>query len=106
MKKLAIAAALMMGVSGIALAQTSTPTSPSAPPAASTTAPPSTTAGSGSSMPSAIHTEADVKQRLEHEGYSQVTDVKKDKDGYTAKAMKGGKQVSVDVDQKGKIEAK
>ena len=103
-KTMAVAAALALGVSGLALAQTST-TQPSKP-GTGTTAPstgaPSTTAGSGSS----VMTEADVKQKLEKEGYSQVTDVKKDKDGYTAKAMKGGKQVMLDIDKSGKVEAK
>jgi hypothetical protein len=106
MKTLAIAAALAMGVSGLALAQTSTPTAPSTPPAARSTTQPSTTSGSGSSSATAIHSEADVKQKLESQGYSNVTDVKKDKDGYTAKAMKDGKQVSLDVDNSGKIEMK
>src|SRR5262249_31523842 len=104
-KTMAIAATLALGVSGLALAQTST-TAPTKP-GSGTTAPSagtssSTTAGSGSS----VMTEADVKQKLEKEGYSQVTDVKKDKDGYTAKAMKGGKQVMLDVDKNGKVQAK
>jgi hypothetical protein len=58
------------------------------------------------SMPTTIMTEADVKQKLEHEGYTQITEVRREKDGYTAKAMKGGKQVTLDIDSSGKVKAK
>jgi hypothetical protein len=57
-------------------------------------------------MPTTIMTEADVKQKLEHEGYTQITEVRREKDGYTAKAMKGGKQVTLDIDSSGKVKAK
>jgi hypothetical protein len=50
--------------------------------------------------------EAQVKQRLEADGYSDVSDVHKDKDGWTAKAQHNGKQVTVDVDSTGKIETR
>jgi hypothetical protein len=118
-KTFALAAALTLSVSGLALAQATAPApSPTAPstaapstgiaPTTPGTAPsssattPGSTAGSGSTM----MTEADVRQKLEQEGYSQISDLKKDKDGYTAKGMKGGKQVTLGVDATGKVEAK
>jgi hypothetical protein len=51
-------------------------------------------------------TEADVRKKLESEGYTQVTDIKQDKDGFMAKAMKDGKQVSLDIDSNGMVEQK
>src|SRR4051794_25684449 len=105
-KTLAVATALTFGISGLAFAQSSS-TSPKSPPPASgsatttqqapsssspsTTSPssPSATSRSTAGSGSTNMTEADVKQKLESQGYSNVTDIKKDKDGYTAKAMKG-----------------
>lgn len=54
---------------------------------------------------SAMKSEQDVTKRLRADGYSDITGVKQDKNGYTASAMKNGKRVRVAVDANGKIEA-
>ncbi len=54
---------------------------------------------------SAMKTDQDVSKKLQEAGYSNVTDVKPGKNGYTASAMKNGKRVRVAVDANGKIEA-
>lgn len=61
------------------------------------------TSGTSSSMQMS---EQDVKKKLEGEGYSDISDVQKNKDGYMAKAMKDGKQVTLDVDGKGNVSTK
>ncbi len=99
----AIAAALFFGASSLAMAQ-STTSAPSATPAPIERSAPGSTNLSGSS--SAMMNEAQVKQRLEADGYSSVSDVRKDKDGWSAKAMHNGKNVTVDIDNSGKIESK
>ena len=66
-----------------------------------------TTSGSATvtapGVQSAMKSDQDVKKKLESVGYSDVTDIKQDKNGYTASAMKNGKRVKVDVDANGKI---
>lgn len=100
----AIATALLLGASSLAMAQ-STTTSPSATPAPGSA--PSMNSSSGlSGSSSAPMNEAQVKQRLEADGYSNVSDVHKDKDGWAAKAMHNGKSVTVGLDSAGKIETK
>jgi hypothetical protein len=42
-------------------------------------------------------------KKLQAAGYSDVTDIKPDKNGYTASALKGGKRVKVAIDADGKI---
>jgi hypothetical protein len=66
------------------------------------------TTGSATTTPgpqSAMKTDQDVTKKLQDAGYSNVTDVKPGKNGYTASAMKNGKRVRVAVDANGKIEA-
>jgi hypothetical protein len=48
-------------------------------------------------------TEKNAQLALEKAGYTKVTNVKSGPEGVTAKAMKDGKQVSVVVDNMGKI---
>ena len=48
--------------------------------------------------------EQDVKKKLTGAGYSSVTDLKPNGDGYTAMATKNGKKVKLDIDNTGKIE--
>ena len=55
---------------------------------------------------SSITTEAQARSRLEAEGYSDIQDLKKDRDGWVGKAMKNGKRVAVDVDKDGDIDVK
>lgn len=130
MKMAAIAAALALGASTLALAQTATPV-PSEKPTtgaegagsvAAPTAGPGTvgtsekpavgtagggsvgaeTAGSGTSNAPVRMTPADVKEALERQGYSDVTDVDETLDGFTARAMKGGKEMQLKVDRSGR----
>jgi hypothetical protein len=54
-------------------------------------------------------TEEQIKQKLEGEGFSQVTEVKKvpvTKYRWTAKAMQAGKQKDVTIDELGHVSAK
>ena len=60
-------------------------------------APPATSTAPG--KPSA----QEIKTRLESLGYTQVKDVSPTPEGITAKAMKGGKPVTVVVDSAGKV---
>jgi hypothetical protein len=103
-------AAMVLGASSLAFAQTAT-TTPTEPSTSPRLTPPT-----GASHPPAATTpttqqramrmtEADVKKTLADAGYTSVTNVKPDKDGYTAMAVKGGKKMRVDVDGNGKIEA-
>jgi hypothetical protein len=114
LKTVAMIGAMLLGSSALALAQTSpTTTSPST---STTTAPSNTTgATSGSTSSSstttapgpqsAMKSEQDVTKRLRAEGYSDVTGVKQDKNGYTASAMKNGKRVKVEIDADGNIQS-
>jgi hypothetical protein len=79
---------------------------PSTSPSTSTEAPnTSATGSSGSSSGAMKLSEQDVRKKVESEGYTNVSDIKQDRNGYTAKAMKGGKEVTLDVDNTGKVEA-
>ena len=108
-KTAAIAAALTLGVSSLAMAQTSAPTQSAKPGASSTgtTAPSassgtSTTQSSGSGASGKMNA-ADLKSHLEKEGYSGVTDIQPDANGYTARATRDGKEVSLNIDAAGKV---
>jgi hypothetical protein len=109
MRKITSAAAvtaLLIGASSLAMAQTATPgtvpgTGAGAPPALGS----SGAAGSNgmSSSKTAIKTEAQAKQKLEASGYANIANVHQAGDGWAAKAMKNGEQVSVLIDASGKI---
>jgi len=128
LKTIGAIGALLLGTSTLALAQQTAPStmqgtgsqgttmSPSVgqpqggsrtPMATPQNAPPSRTMGSSNTAPgpqtASKMTEQDVKKKLEGAGYSSVTDVKPDKNGYTAMATKNGKKVKVDIDANGKI---
>ena len=62
------------------------------------------TAGSGTSAQ--VTDQAQVKQRLEQQGYTNVQNVRKDRMGWTAKAKKDGQQVTVNVDNSGQIKTR
>lgn len=116
-----ILAVATLGLGSAAFAQTSP--APSQAPSAAPTAPSTTpSAPSGSDTRSGVTprsgtstqsgtattgkamTEADVRQELLKQGYSNVSDVKKKGDHFEAKALKDGKQVSLNVDGKtGKV---
>ena len=103
MKRTIVTLATLLAAAGIAHAQTTTPSSPSAttPPAggATTTMP----SGSASGTAGAL-TESAVKSKIEASGYTNVSSLKKDSAGnWTAKATKGGQQVAVSVDAQGTV---
>jgi periplasmic protein CpxP/Spy len=126
----AVATALLLGASSLAIAADNTSPGTTAPSAATggaaggtTVAPPSATGGttgqstdspkapgtkaatSGTSSPKM--TDAQVKEKLEQDGYTKITDLKEQTDGtWMGKAMHNGKEVSVDVDQSGMVTAK
>ena len=45
-------------------------------------------------------TKDQVKAKIEAAGYTKVSDIRREKDHYDAKAMKDGKEVALDVDAK------
>jgi hypothetical protein len=126
----AVATALLLGASSLAIAADNTSPGTTAPSAATggaaagtTVAPPTATGGttgqstdsakapatkdatSGTSLPKM--TDAQVKQKLEMAGFTKIIDLKEQKDGtWMGKAMQNGKAVSVDVDQTGVVTAK
>jgi hypothetical protein len=130
LKTVAMIGAMLLGGSAFALAQTnSTAMSPSGSTAAPSNMmapvtqptdgshPPMqtptkgrTTGSSSSTMtpaPSpqaAMRADQEITRRLQAAGYSSVTDIKQDKNGYTASALKDGKRVRIDIDSNGRIE--
>jgi hypothetical protein len=114
MLKMTVAAALLFGASSLAMAQTMAPQPPlqggpgptmqsPPPPIQHDGLNPQRTDLSGSS--SALMDEAQVKQKLETDGYRDVSDIKRGANGWTALAMFNGKRMTVDIDNTGKIEA-
>ena len=91
----ALAAILCLAGAPAVLAQIKSPS----PPAASS----STTAGSGTTSAPGKMSDQDVKKKLESEGYTQVKDVTSTPEGMTAKAMKGGKAVTIVIDSSGHV---
>ena len=96
MKKLLIATLIVSATSFGALAQTST-TSPMPAPKAD--------ADKNAPLPGAnSFTEGQAKSRLEANGYSNVTDLKKDENGvWKGSATNAGAKVNVSVDYRGNI---
>jgi hypothetical protein len=102
---LAITAALLLGASGYALAESAHPQSSTS--GASSSHNPSTSDPS-SSFPleggpphlSVQMSESQMRQRLEQQGYSDVTL------HYAGTAQKNGKQVQIEVDSGGKVTEK
>jgi hypothetical protein len=101
LKTATLTAAVLVAVSPLAMAQTSTGT---------TTHPSATTSGSSAATGTAgssAMSESQLKRQLEQQGYS---DVKLHEDSATAQkgdwsgtAKKGGKEVNIHVDQAGKV---
>lgn len=94
MKKLIVASLLAMAASFGAMAQTST-TAPT----------PTSPVDANAPLPGAnSFTEGQAKSRLEANGYTDVTDLKKDDNGvWKGSAMNAGAKVSVSVDYRGNI---
>jgi hypothetical protein len=103
MKTALTAAAVLLSVSTLAIAQTS-PTNPSTRPA--TPSPSGTTTspggGSGTSAPSRAISGEEIKDALEKGGYSNVQ-VRPGGSGHRVTAMKDGKQVEMEVDATGTV---
>ena len=102
---LAIAAALLFGASGYALAESAHPQSSTS--GASSSHNPSTSDPTSSFPPegaphysSGQMSESQMKQRLEQQGYSNVTL------HYAGTAQKNGKQVQIEVDSGGNVTEK
>ncbi len=95
MKKLIIASLIATATSFSAMGQTST-TSPAPTPAP---------ADANAPLPGAnSFTEGQAKSRLEDNGYTNVTDLKKDENGvWKGKATSAGASVNVSVDYRGNI---
>ena len=108
LKKASMAAALLLGVSSFALAQTSSTTTTPAPTtgAGTTGAGMSGTAATGTSG-SSVMSESQVMRELEQQGYSDIH-LREDtattqKGDWTGTAKKGGKEVNIHVDPSGKV---
>jgi hypothetical protein len=102
---LAITAALLLGASGYALAESAHPQSSTS--GASSSHDPSTSAPTSSFPPESpphlsvqMMSESQMRQRLEQQGYSDVTL------HYAGTAQKNGKQVQIEVDSGGKVTEK
>jgi hypothetical protein len=102
---LAITAALLLGASGYALAESAHPQSSTS--GASSSHNPSTSDPSSSFPPeggpphlSVQMSESQMRQRLEQQGYSNVTL------HYAGTAQKNGKQVQIEVDSGGEVTEK
>src|SRR5258705_13971076 len=100
---LAITAALLLGASGYALAESAHPQSSTS--GASSSHNPSMSDQTSSFPPSGAPnssqmSESQIKQRLEQQGYSNVTL------HYAGTAQKNGKQVQIEVDSGGKVTEK
>jgi hypothetical protein len=112
------AAALLFGTSSLALAQTLAPVPSPGPgpfmqgapgPGATTPTLSGGVIGAGtevSGSSSALANEAQVKEKLEADGYRDVSDIKGDANGWTALAMFNGKRMTVTIDNAGKIDAR
>lgn len=96
----ALVAALALGSVGIAAAQTSG--SQSGP----MNRPMSTPQGGAAGQSGTILTENDVRTKLQMEGYTNISDLKREGNIYSAKAMKNGRMVSLNVDARnGKVQS-
>lgn len=108
-------AAILCFSATMALAQTpnqpnpGTPLSPSATQPGGATQPGSSTQSGAQNLPGSqtgaqVGTEAQAKSKIESEGFSNVTELKKQNDGkWTAKAMKAGKSSQITLDTNGRI---
>lgn len=92
MRKLlpAILATLVIGVGG-AVAQTGSPSSPTSRPSA-------TPLGSAPGQSGTILSERDIRMKLETDGYSSVSNLKREGNKYSAMATKDGRNVRLSVD--------
>jgi putative membrane protein len=111
LKHTVFAAALLLGSAGLAMAQSTPPTTtpgnhPS--PSAGTSTNPNanaTSAGNAALEPGAnSFTEGQARRRIEDRGYSNVDQLHKDQNSiWQAEAMKDGRRVRVGVDFRGNV---
>jgi hypothetical protein len=106
--KLATAAALTLGVATAAIAQQTTPSAPQGQMNDRSTQQPSGAAGTGmnersGATQSGPMTESSVKSMLQAQGYTDVKDVDKRGNAFTADAKKGGKSVKLNIDAAGNV---
>jgi hypothetical protein len=98
MKHIALTIVAMLAATGIAVAQTTPPTTPTTPPAAPTM-PKTPPAGATTSTSPAA-----AKAQIEASGYTGVKALKRQEDGsWQARAMKNNVEVAVSVDGRGNV---
>src|SRR5687767_13827984 len=104
MRSLILVAAITSLTAGAALAQYDAK-QPASPPAAAETKPATPSAGAPTTPNAgAAATEVQAKARIEAQGYTNVSELKKDAQGlWSAKAMKDGKAVQLSLDTQGQI---
>jgi hypothetical protein len=105
--KTILAASVLCIVAGVASAQSTNPPANANPSMPATTSPNS---GNNAGAPAAganSFTEAQAKSRIEKDGFSAVSNLKKDDSGvWRGKATKSGKSMDVSLDYQGNVVAK
>jgi hypothetical protein len=98
-----LAAALLTALAGSALAQTTAPAANPKPSTPAVTTPNTNNAGAPAAGANSF-TEGQAKSRIEAAGYTNVTALKKDKDGvWRGQGTKGGKSQDVSLDYQGNV---
>lgn len=101
MRSMIAIAAIATLTAGAALAQYGAK-APASPPAAQTQT--QTKATTPATPNAAVTTETQAKARIESQGFTNVSEIKKDAQGmWSAKAMKDGKSVQVSLDARGQV---
>lgn len=109
LRQAAFAAAILLGSSGLALAQGAPPNAnPNAPPASGSSVNPSANSvrsGDAGLQPGAnSFTEGQARGRIEDRGYTDVGQLHKDQNSiWQAEAMKDGRRVRVGLDFRGNV---
>ncbi len=103
MRSVMLIAAIASLTAGAALAQYDAK-QPASPPAAKSEPATPQAGASTTTKAGAVATETQAKARIEAQGYTNVSELKKDAQGaWTAKAMKDGKSVQLSLDTQGQI---
>ena len=107
LKQTALAAALLLGSAGLAMAQSTAPSTSTSPSVGTSTNPNAnaTRAGNAALEPGAnSFTEGQARRRIEDRGYTNVDQLHKDQNSIRqAEAMKDGRRVRVGVDFRGNV---
>lgn len=104
-KFVGLTSALLMGVSTVALAQTTQTTPSVTSPSTTSNSSSSATGASDNSQFSPSMTEQQVKSYLEGQGYENISSLRKSSDGWTGEATQNGKKVNFTIDQTGQVQA-